>query len=57
MKVLSNKQYEEFVALTRPLIEWLNANCHPHVKVTVDPVGAELHEGVAAYMTDEFLRD
>lgn len=57
MKTLSNEQREEFEALTRPVIEWLNANFNPHVKVIVEVTGAELTTGVACYTTDDFIRD
>lgn len=43
---ISETQRAEFEALSRPLIKWLNENCHPHVSVSITPTGAELHEGV-----------
>ncbi len=55
--VLTDKQREEFEAVTRPVVEWLNKNCHPHVVVTVDPTHAELNEGVFAYPTYDYVRD
>lgn len=36
----------ELETLVRPLQEWLNANCHPHVVVIVDSEHAQLMEGV-----------
>jgi hypothetical protein len=34
-----------FEEAARPLIKWLCENWHPHVKVIVTPVGAELLSG------------
>jgi len=51
--IANKKQQEEFEALTRPVIEWLNNNCHPHVSVIVTPTNAELLEGVCS--TGEIL--
>jgi hypothetical protein len=54
---MTPEQRKEFEAVTRPVIKWLNANCHPHVTVVVTPVSAELSEGTIAYTTHEYLRD
>lgn len=50
-------QRQEFEAVTRPVIEWLNANCHPHVTVVIKPTCAELSEGTIVYSTEDYLRD
>ncbi len=41
----------------KPLIKWMNENCHPHCTAHVDQTGVELTEGVATAQTAEFLRD
>lgn len=41
---MTDQQRQEFEAVTRPVIEWLNANCHPHVTVVIEPTGAMLSE-------------
>ena len=46
-----------FEALTRPIIKWMNANTHPHVTVVITPTSAELLEGMAAFTTDDYVRD
>lgn len=51
--MLNEQQRNEFEAVTRPVIEWLNNNCHPHVSVIVTPTNAELLEGVCS--TGEIL--
>ena len=44
--VMNEAQRAEFEVLTRPLMKWLNENCHPHVTAIVEPTCAELQEGV-----------
>ena len=54
---LTEQQRMEFEAVTRPVIEWLNKNCHPHVSVVIEPTTAELSEGVCAVQTNNYIRD
>ena len=54
---MTEEQRKEFEALTRPVIEWLNANCHPHATVVIEPTSAVLSEGTIAYTTHDYLRD
>lgn len=46
--ILTEEQQAEFEALTRPLLKFLNDNCHPHVSVIVTTTTAELLEGVCS---------
>lgn len=51
---------EEFEKAAKPLVEFIQYNYHPHVKVIVDCVGAELLEGEMVckfYLPDEFEGD
>ena len=41
----SKRLHEEFEKAAKPLVEFLQYNYHPHVKVIVDCEGAELLEG------------
>ena len=54
---MTEEQKQEFEAVTRPVIEWLNANCHPHVSVLIDATSAGLYEGEIAYTTHDYLQD
>ena len=54
---MTEEQKQQFEVVTRPVIEWLNANCHPHVAVIIDPTSAVLYEGEVAYTTYDYLRD
>ena len=57
MKLLTEEQQESFKVVTRPVIEWLNNNCHPHVAAIIHPTRAELTEGLYYYPTFDFVRD
>jgi hypothetical protein len=48
------KHFEEII---RPIIEWMNDNCHPHTKIIVDCTSAELVEGVTGFTTEDYLKD
>lgn len=54
---MTAQQQAEFEAITRPLIKFLNDNCHPHVSVIVTPTDAEILEGVCAFHTTEYVKD
>lgn len=45
--ILSKEQIKEFEEAAKPLMEWLNRNCHPHVTVLLDGGQAEIVEGLA----------
>lgn len=47
----------EFEQLTRPLMKWINENCHPHHVVILDHTNAQLFEGEISFNTDEYLKD
>ena len=51
--IFTKEQQEEFEKVTRPVIKFMNDNCHPHVSVIVTPTNAELLEGVCS--TGEIL--
>lgn len=55
--ILTEQERREFEDVTRPVMEWLNKTCHPHVTVTIEPTRAELSEGVAAVVTNDYIRD
>lgn len=55
--IFTEKQRKEFEGVARPLIKFLNDNCHPHVVVVVDSTRAELSEGICTFKTDDYLKD
>jgi hypothetical protein len=54
---LTPKQQSEMLEAAKPLIKWLNDNCHPHYEATVTTNSVELMEGIAGHKTDEFVKD
>lgn len=55
--LFNEKQRKEFEETVRPLIKFLNDNCHPHVTVVVGCKRAELSEGICSFTTDDYLKD
>lgn len=55
--ILNRQKAEEFEELTRPLIKWLNENCHPHVTAIVEPGHAVLVESIFSYPTNDYIKD
>jgi len=51
------ERMESFQEAAKPLIKWLNDNCHPHHTVIVTTTNAELNEGQLSFNTIEFLKD
>lgn len=55
--ILTEQQQKELEAVSRPLIEWLNKNCHPHITAIVEPGGVELLEGVCHIPIKNYIPD
>jgi len=55
--IFTKEQREEFERVTRPVIEFLNKNCHPHTTVTIETNHASLFEGVCAYPCEDYIPD
>ena len=54
---MNEEQRKQFEALARPMMQWLNENCHTHTHVIIDNTSAELSEGVLAFKTTEYVKD
>jgi hypothetical protein len=54
---LTEQQQKELELSSRPLIEWLNKNCHPHVTAIVEPDRVELVEGVCSIPITDYIPD
>jgi hypothetical protein len=54
---ITTEQREQMLEAAKPLIKWMNENCHPHCSAYVDQNTIELMEGIASHHTDEYLRD
>lgn len=55
--ILSKQQMMEFEAASKPLIKWLNENCHPHVTVIIDCGSANLSEGICRVVVKDYIKD
>lgn len=55
--MISMEKQEEFEIAARPLVKWLNDNCHPHVTVIVENDGAQLFEGLCSFRTQDYVPD
>ena len=55
--IIQEKQRKEFEELAKPLVKFLNENCHPHVTVIITPTSIELLEGLCAAPVTEFIKD
>lgn len=53
---LTEEQQGQMLEAAKPLIKWMNDNCHPHCSANVDQNTVELTEGIAMERTDEFVR-
>jgi hypothetical protein len=43
---ITKEQQQELEVLVKPLQEWMNNNCHPHVVAVVDSENMELLKGI-----------
>lgn len=48
---------EELAKSCRPLMKWINDNCHPHHVVIVDHTNVQLFEGQISFNTNDYVRD
>ena len=55
--IITEAQRQEMLEAAKPLIKWMNDNCHPHCTAMVDECGLELVEGIATNGTIEFIKD
>ena len=55
--ILTEEQRITLGEASRPLIKWLNENCHPHVVAIVTPGYVELSEGVARISIEDYIPD
>lgn len=48
--ILTKEQLVSLEAVAKPLMRWLNDNCHPHITAIVDSSRAEIVEGLAVIL-------
>ena len=57
VKYEGNSKAATFEAVTRPVIQWLNDNAHPHSAVVIDQTSAALTAEEIVYGTNDHLKD
>lgn len=55
--ILTKEQIKSFELAAKPLVEWINDNCHPHVKAIVTCSDAEILESSSRVKIEEFIKD
>lgn len=55
--ILTKEQQAALLEASKPLIKWINDNCHPHCAVFVDQGSSTVIEDVARVQTSEFIKD
>lgn len=55
--VLTEEQRKEFEEAARVIMQFLGKNFHPHVTVIIDNSRAEILEGSASVVTDDYIPD
>jgi len=55
--ILTKEQADQMLEAAKPLLKFINDNCHPHVCVIVDGITVQLFESAAVRKTTEFLKD
>lgn len=55
--IITKEQHETMMEAAKPLLKWMNENCHPHCTAHVDQSDVELTEGIARGKTMEFVLD
>ena len=53
---ITEEQLGSLLEAAKPLIKWMNENCHPHCSAHVNQNTVEITEGKGKTRTDEFLR-
>ena len=53
---VTKEKQAEFADVVKPLIKWLNDNCHPHTTVIVESGSAQLVEGVCSVVVEDYIK-
>lgn len=53
--IMTKNEIEEFDKASKPLIEYLAKNHHPHMTVIVKNDSAEIMEGKRRFLTTDFI--
>ena len=48
---------KSLAVVVRPVIAWLNENCHPHCTIEIDQISARLSEGQIFVTANDYVGD
>jgi hypothetical protein len=54
---ITKRQSEIILEMSKPLIEFINNECHPHVKIEIDSNSVTVLELCQKSITNEFIKD
>jgi len=53
---LTPEQEKELTELAKPLIKWMNENCHPHTQIVIETNSFQLLEGVIGRQVWDYIK-
>lgn len=54
---MTEEKRNEFTAMAKKMVKWLNDNANPHASIIITPTSAELLSAEVGFTTEEFIRD
>jgi hypothetical protein len=54
---LTREQFEAMLEAAKPLLKWMNENCHPECSFRVTTSHVELSENIAGCPAESIMRD
>lgn len=54
---MTEEKRNEFTAMAKEMVKWLNDNANPHASIIITPTSAELLSADVGFTTEEFLND
>ena len=54
---MEKEKRDKFEKLAKPLMQFINDNCNPHVSIIITYDSAEVLYGETAIHTDEYIKD
>lgn len=54
---MTEEKLNEFTAMAKTMVKWLNDNANPHASIIITPTSAEPLSAEVGFTTEEFLND
>jgi hypothetical protein len=55
--MITKEQQIKLEEIAKPVVKWLNDNCHPHVTVIITPSHVNLLETLFSFPVEEYILD